>query len=186
MAQDSQEILIAKGGKIYAAPRGTTLPGDTDPRDTLDAAFEDTGFHADTGAALTAPISLLEIMAWQSARPVRRDVQTRDYQIAFNCEQFNTGNLQLAVGGGSAAETAPGVVRFDFPGDDDALDEVALVVDWEDRGNLFRLVFEDGNSTEGLDTTLVRTAAALLPVTFSALETAPFLVTDDPAFTPAS
>lgn len=182
MAQDSAEVLIAKGGAIYAAPRGTTLPADTDPRDTLDAAFEDVGYVNEDGAAFSSPVSLLEIMAWQSARPIRRDVETRDYQIAFNCEQFNAANLTLALAGGAGAETDPGVVRFDFPGDEDPLDEIALVVDWEDRGYFYRLVYEDGNSTEGFDTSLVRTAAALIPVTYKALETAPFLVTDDPGF----
>jgi hypothetical protein len=188
---DSSQLVVAKGGRVHVAPSGTPLPGDTDPREALDAAFLDVGYVTEDGVTLSGSPNVNEFMAWQSGRAVRRDVDTRDFQLSFTLEQWNGDNLQLAFGGGSVEETDPGVFRYDFPGDEDALDENAIVVDWEDRGRLFRTVWERGNVMEGVETNLVRTGLALLPVVFKVLEpdtleVPGFLVTDDDNFAPGS
>lgn len=170
MGNDPSEIIVAKNGLIRFAPAGTELPDLDDPRADVDAAFVETGYVTEDGAAFNSAIDLLEIPAWSAARAVRRDVNTRDFQIAFGLLQINPANLALSAGGGEATEPAPGVVQFSFPGDEDPLDEISLIVDWEDQGYMHRQIWDCGNVTEGLDTTLIRTAPSSLPVTYKALE----------------
>lgn len=189
--QDAREIVIAKNGAIYTAPVGTTLPDNTDPRDTLDNKFLEVGYVSEDGAHLTASPDILNVMAWQSSRPVRRDVNTREITLAFGMLQWNSENLALAFGGGSAYTTAAGVTTYEFPADEDPLDELSIVVDWEDRGYEYRVVFDNGNVTEGVDFDLVRTGPSILPVTYSVLapqtlDIPGFFVTNDPAFGPVS
>lgn len=189
--QHASEIVVAKGGAVYFAPKGTTLPANTAPRNTLDGRFLEVGYASEDGVVLNATPDILEIMAWQSGRPVRRDAQTRNYTVSFGLLQWNSENLTLAFGGGSAYTTAAGVTTYEWPADTDALDEVALVVDWEDQGYKHRMVWERGNVTDGVETNLIRTGPATLPVTYSVLDPATlsipgFYVTNSPAFGPVS
>lgn len=186
MAQDATETVIAKGAAINFGLVGVNLPDDDDPRDTLDNDFNEAGFVTEDGITFGVEVDLLEIMAMQSARPIRREANTRNYSLGFGLEQWNAPNLTLAFGGGRAITTAAGVVRYDFPTDEDALDELSMVADWEDSGYTYRLVYPSGNVTEGVDVNLVRTGPAILAVAFRALAEAPYLVTDDPAFSPIS
>lgn len=186
MTQDATEIVVAKGGAVYVAPSGTALPDKTDPRDALDPLFTEVGYVTEDGAVIGADVDLLEIMSWQKARPVRREANTRNFSAQVGLEQWNAHNLTLAFGGGVATETASGVFCYEFPTDVDPLDELALIIDYEDQGSDWRIVYASGNVTEGVESSLIRTAAAVLPVTYRALEDPPYLVTDAPSFGHAS
>ena len=197
MALTADNIVIAKGGHVYFAQTGSTLPQDTDPRDTLDNAFTEVGYISEDGASVSGGPDILEVLAWQSARPVRRETQRRDFSIGFGLLEWSAANLILAFGGGESIETATGVVRYNFPADEDALDEVSLVVDWEDSGFKHRMVWERGNVTEASESSLIRTGASILPVTYNVLDgetltnsegnkVPGFYVSDSPAFTPVS
>jgi hypothetical protein len=88
-------------------------------------------------------------------------------------------------------ETAAGVFKYTFPDDNDALDERSIVVDWQDGSKKFRLVFERGSVTEAVETNLVRSALATLPITFSVLAsetgTSPgFFLAEDTSFSAVS
>lgn len=198
MAPDPQKIVIAKGGTVYSALLGVTLPSFTDPRGSLDTDFHEVGYYSEDGVALSNTPDILEVTADQAARPVRRDVQMRSFTASFGLLEWDSENLTLSFGGGRVRQVAAGVVNYDPPADEDPLDEITLVIDWEDKGNYYRLVHERGNVTEASETTLSRRSAALLPVTYSGLDgtgaitnadgntLAWRLVTDDPNFAPVS
>jgi hypothetical protein len=197
MAQDAVEIVIAKKMAVYFAPTGTTLPANTSPRTTLAGEFVEAGFTTEDGVAVRGTPDILEVMSAQAARPVRREVQRRDFALQYAFQQWNSANLAHAFGGGEAVETAPGVTTYYFPADEDALDEVSVVADWEDQGFKHRMIWERGNVTEGIESSLIRTGPSLLPVTYSVLDgetltnaegnkVPGIYVTDSPAFSPVS
>lgn len=197
MANDATEIVIAKNGTIHSALLGASLPALTDPRATL-TGYDTVGYYSEDGVALSNAPDILEVVADQAARPVRREAQMRAFTATFGLLQWNSQNLLLSFGGGRVRQTAAGVVRYDPPADEDPLDEVTLVIDWEDKGYEYRIIHERGNVTEATETTLSRRSAALLPVTYSGLDgtgalkdqenqNLPWvLVTDDPNFSPES
>lgn len=197
MAPDPTEIMIAKDGTIHTALLGVTLPAVTDPRASLDSDFNEVGYYSEDGVGLSNGLDLLEVMSDQSARPTRREAQTRNTGLTWAMQQWNAQNMILAYGGGRSHEAAAGVVVYDPPADGDALDEVSLILDWDDKGYEYRIIFERGNVTEGSESSLQRRAAAVLPVSFSVLDGVTLtnpdgkivpwrFVTNDPAFAPVS
>ncbi len=185
--QHASEITIAHGGKVYFAPYGSTLPAKTDARIGLASQFLEVGYITEDGAHVTAAKEILEVPTWQTSRPARRDSQRNDFTVAFGLLQDNAENMVLAFGGGSAYTTAAGVTVYEFPTDEEPLDEVSLVVDYEDKGINYRLVFPYGNVVEGVDFDLMRTGPTVYPVTFSLLGgQAPYKVTNSPAYGPVS
>jgi hypothetical protein len=63
------------------------------------------------------------------------------------------------------------------------------VIDWNDGDKQYRLVCARVVATESVETNIVRTGAADLPITFSVMEddnqVTWYLVSDDPALEPA-
>lgn len=189
MPQNADELVVAARGDISIAPVGTDLPTDLG---ALDPAFVTLGYTSEEGVTFTYSESREEIMAWQRATAVRRIVTARDLTTAYQLEQWNQDTFALAFGGGEWSEPSPGVHRYDPPDDDDPLAEYCQVIDFHDGDRHSRVVIEKGGVSEDVETSLVRTSAALLPVSFKALagdqeEGAPwFFLGDDPAFAPSS
>lgn len=185
MPQNAEELVVAARGDIAIAPKGTTLPTDLG---ALDAAFTTVGYTTEEGVKFAYSENREEIMAWQSATAVRRIVTARDLVTAYELEQWNRDTFALAFGGGTWSEPTVGVFRYDPPDSDDPLSEYAQVIDFQDGERHSRVVIEKGGVSEDVETNLVRTAAAVLPVAFKAL--APddsgtsswYFLGDDPAF----
>lgn len=166
MSQDADDILVAAKGNIYIAPAGTSLPTNEDT--ALNGAFVNLGYTTEEGTSLNYGQTTEEIMAWQAADPVRRIRTGTTMTITFNLLQFNRPSFSLAFGGGTWSN-AGGSYRYDPPDADDALTEYALVCDWQDGTKASRLVVERATVSEDVQTTLVRTAAAVLPISMKAL-----------------
>jgi hypothetical protein len=188
MANDADQLVIASKGSIAVAPVGTTLPDD--PTESLNAAFVDLGYATEDGVTLTVSPDIAEFRAWQARQAVRRELNGQEIQVAFTLEQWNAENVTLALGGGEVEEVDPGVFKYTFPAGDDSLDERAIVISWADGDRSFRAAFERGNVTEAVETNLVRTNLALLPITFKVLEPDSgipgYILSDDPNFGEAS
>lgn len=182
---NAEQIAVAASGHISVAPIGTTLP--TDPTAALDDAFVDLGYVTEDGVTFTAEPTVEDINAWQSATPVRRLVTARALTVTWQGLEWNKDTFALAFGGGTWTEPTSGVYQYDPPADTDALAEYALVIDAADGDKNYRWIVKRGNVTDAVETNLVRSGAALLPVTFSALtpdgeDTAWLFLTDDAAF----
>jgi len=188
MSQDPQQLVLAGTGNIYVAPAGTTLPADTDPTAELDPAFIELGLTTTDGATFTRTPEIQEFGSWQRRRTTRREVVSETLVAAFSLQQWNSDNFSLAFGGGTFAETDPGVFKYTPPSAAESLPEYAFVLDWRDGDKNYRVVIERGNHTEAVETTLARSDLSVLPISFSALggedEDDPgwFFITDDPAF----
>lgn len=183
MAVDSSEILVGANGSVHVAPTGTTLPTDAD--EVLDDAFVDLGYVNENGVALADTKTVEPIPVWQAFYPVRRIVTDRDFTATFALAQWNKDTVKLAFGGGDV--TSPGAGQYKYtPPDPEDRDERALVVEWQDGTKNYRLVVPVCEITDAVNTNVVRTDNAELPVTLgvngSDAEAPWLLYTDDPAF----
>jgi hypothetical protein len=166
MAQDATEVVVGANGDIYVAPTGSNLPVDVD--DPLDAAFSEAlGFVSEDGVTATDGKTTQNIGAWQSFYPLRVLVTERDFRVAFVLRQWNQDTVSLAFGGGTFEAT--GSFTKYTPPDPSVLDERALVVDWADGDDLFRLVVPRCLAIEAVSTQLTRVNAADLPITMAVL-----------------
>lgn len=186
MAQDPNELVIAGTGAISVGPIGSTLP--TSPTAAL-SGYTELGYTTEDGVKFTKERDIKDFFAWQKKDPVRRELISRTLVAAYALEQWNGDTVTHAYGGGEVTEPTPGTFRYDFPTEDDALDEVTEVIDWQDGDKHYRFVIPRGTVSENVETDLMRTELSVLPVTFKAL--APlnggiaYILTDDPAFEPA-
>lgn len=189
MATSPDELVVASYGEVYVADVGTTLP--TSPTASLDAGFTGLGYVTEDGVSLSVEPEIEEFMAWQSRQAVRRELTGQSITVSFALEQWNTENLLLAFGGGEVTSPSAGVYRYEFPDDEDALQEKAIVVEWKDGARDWRFVASRGNVTDAVETSLNRSNLAVLPITFQVLDAddggAPaYILTDDSAFTTGS
>jgi hypothetical protein len=181
MAQDTDQIRVGANGHIYVAAVGTAAP--TDIATAWASGWYDLGYTDDDGVTLTDGREIEEIPVWQLLYPARRIVTGRNYTAAFNLRQWNKGTVQFAYGGGTVT-TSGGVYKFTPPAPE-VIDERALGIEWADGSLTYRIIVPRGMVTEDVETKLVRSAAADLPITFSVLGEAgvdPWhLLTNDPA-----
>lgn len=189
MATDPDQLVVASYGEIYIADTGTTLP--TSPTAALNAGFTSLGYVTEDGVTLSVEPEIEEFMAWQSRQAVRRELTGQSITVSFELEQWNTENLLLAFGGGQVTQPSAGVFKYEFPDDEDALQEKAIVVEWKDGQRDWRFVASRGNVTEAVETSLNRSNLAVLPITFQVLDAesggAPaYILTDDSAFVTGS
>lgn len=168
MPIDADEVLVAAKGNIYVAPVGTALP--TTEVATLNGAFIDLGYTSEDGVSLNFGQTTQDIGAWQSASAVRRIRTGTTMAITFNLLQFNRLSTSLAFGGGTWSNAAAASWRYDPPDEDDAIVEYAFVLDIQDGTKKTRYVLERSTVSEDVNVTLVRTNAAVLPITMKALK----------------
>ena len=189
MAQNKEEIVVALDGAVLLAPFGTTLPAKLA---APSAPFEDLGYQSSDGVSFSVTPSVTDIEAWQSATPVRKIVTARALTVKFTALQWNVSTFAAAFGGGSwseleaAKEGAPGIFRYDPPADEDSLESYSAIVDFHDGDKDYRLVVEQVQITDSVETNLARSSAATLPLSLDALtpdgkDRSWFLETNDPA-----
>ena len=186
MGKDVDEIVVGANGTVWVAPVGTTKP--TTPVAAPAVGWVDLGFASEDGVTLTDSKTFETIPVWQLFYPARRIITERDLQIGFVARQWNPDTVALAFGGGEVTEPTSGVFKYEPPAPE-FIDERAMMVDWVDGEKHYRLILPRGVATENVETNLVRSAAADLPITFGLLGddgVAPwYLLTDDPIFEPA-
>lgn len=184
--KDSDQIVVGANGAISLAPTGTVVAHD--PNDPLTGAFQDLGYATPEGVTFTDTPNVTGIPAWQSAKDVRKLVNSRIDRVAFQLLQWNDDSFPLAFGGGEWVEEESGLFRFDPPGNEDALEEHTLVIDWEDGERKWRWAGYKVNVVEGISTNIVRTGAAVLPITVEVVTADSGddwnIWTDDPSFDP--
>lgn len=188
MTQESKDIKVLASGELYVAPVGAKLPKSSD--ESLDPAFIGLGLVTEDGVTFTSGAEVEDIKSWQKPNPVRRIVTGRSYTAAAQLQQYNRENFGIAFGGGEWSEPEPGVYRYDPPADSDALAEYVVVIDAQDGDREDRAVIKRATVEGDVETQFVRNAAALLPITFSALtpddaDQPWYYLSNDESFAPA-
>jgi hypothetical protein len=185
MAQDTGQIVVGADGEIHTAPLATTAP--TTPTAAYAAGWTDAGYATEEGVKFRDTKEVTKLMGWQEFYALRHIVTSKDFQVIFVLRQFNADNVKLALGGGAVTEPSAGIFKY-VPPSPESLDERELGITWRDGSKDYRLIIPKGRAIETVETSLVRTDSANLPITFEVLGTSgvdPFYwLTDDAAFDP--
>ncbi len=189
--KETDQIVVGANGTVFVAPVGTAAPIDSDS--ALAAGWVDMGYINENGVVFRDSKTLAEIRVWQLFYVARRIVTGRDAQIVFALSQWNDDTVKLGFGGGTVTEPdpvgRPGEYKY-VPPAPETIDERAAIVAWTDGTRDYRLHIPRGMVVEAVETNLVRTSNAELPITFgiNGSDTGnPWeLFTDDPAFNPAA
>lgn len=188
---DADEVVVGANGNVYVAPLGTAAP--VDPTTPPAAAWIDIGYTTEDGIEQTPSVETNEVRAWQAFYPIRRTITGRGLTIGFSILQWNKNTVPFAFGGGSVVQVPatagpPAVAahsRYNPPAPG-AIDERAMIVHWVDGSKIYRLVIPKGMNTDLGASSLTKSDASALPITFTVLGTDgadPFyLITNDPAF----
>jgi hypothetical protein len=161
----STQVVVGANGTVWVCPYNTAV-APTDSTAAPNTVFENVGFISEDGATFTEGKDITDINAWQSFFPIRRLVTGRSVQVSFALREWNRRTIQFALGG-TVSGTAPGPYTY-TPPSPSALQVKALILDWVDGAKNYRLYIPQGIVSEAVETTLARTAAADLPVTFAA------------------
>jgi hypothetical protein len=186
MSNDAAQVVVGANGSVWVAATSGGAP--TDVATPLDGDWTDLGFISEDGATFTEGKDITDIGAWQSFYPIRRIITGRSIQLSFALRQWNKDTIEFALGG--AVEENTGEFKYTPPSPEE-FEERAVILEWADGTKAYRLYMPRGIVSESVETSLVRTAAADLPVTFAATDPgagvdAYTLFTDDPAFAAAS
>jgi hypothetical protein len=186
MSANSDQVVVGAAGRVYVAPVGTTLP--TSPTATLDSAFADLGYVSEEGVTLAFAVTTEDVIAWQTSFPIRRIGTGFEGSASFTLLQFNADTVAVAFGGGAVTEPTPGVYKYTPPAASDVA-EYAAVIEWADGLKDYRWVINRCTVSDGVETNIVRNAAASLPISLSVLgddgQDPWYLLTNDPALAPA-
>lgn len=161
MTVDASEVVVGASGTVYVAAEGTAVPTDLT---ALSASWTNIGYVSEDGVKFTGGSSVEDIGAWQSQYPIRKIITSRTASVEFVMRQWNGETLKLAFGGGSVV-TAGGNTTY-APPSASTLDPRAMVIEWVDGTETFRLVIPRGMVSGDVQTDLVRSSAADLPVSF--------------------
>ena len=187
---DADEIVIAGNGHIRVAPVGTAAPADMSA--SYSATWLDLGYVSEDGATVTPNIELMEVNAWQSLHPVRRQIVSRTDEFSFSLLQWSRTTLPFVLGGGAIETTGTGstlIHTYEPQVAGDEPDYRAFSIEWSDGDKEYRLFAAKALVTDPAELALTRSAETPLPVTVSALAEGgalPFYIyTNDPAFAAA-
>lgn len=185
MTLNPDAITVAQSGNVYVGALTDTPP--TDPSDTPSSPFLHTGLISEEGATFVDSKTLEPIPVWQLFYPARRIVTEKDATVAFAMSEWNNTTVPLAYGGGEITEPASGIYRYAPPAPG-VIDERQMIIKWVDGDKDYMLVIPRGMVTEDVETNLIRTDNAELPITFgvNGQESVDpwYLLTNDPALQP--
>lgn len=190
MANDATEVVVGTNGKIWVGPTDAAAPDDVaTAMDTVDAEWLELGYISEEGAKFSEGKTVADINAWQSFYPIRRIITGRSVTLAFSLRQWNKDTVEFALGGTVADNNGEYTYTPPTP---DQLDNRSVTLEWFDGDKSYRLYMPAGIVSENVEISLMRTAAADLPITFAATDPGvdgngdPIsiytLFTDDPAF----
>lgn len=183
MPQNADQIRIAPGGAIYVANPGTVAPADETV--AMGVGWYDLGFASEKGANWKDKKTSKKIGVWQSAYPGRIVPSSREGSLEFDLMQWNRATLNLAQGGGTHSTVSTGHFKYQPPAASN-IDYRMMCLEWVDGNFTYRLICTKGLVTSGIDTTLVRDDAAMIPITYEYLGQATgvdpwYLLTNDPS-----
>lgn len=160
MTLDASQVRVASNGYIRVAPINTAAPATV--LTTPDPAWLDLGYAGEDGVTLARSITTEDIMGWQSSTPLRRIVTASILEVKFTLMQSNIDTMALYFNA-----TINGA-DLDLPIDPVAV-EKALLVEWLDGTEEYRLYMGRAQLGEVGDASLTRGDAVKYEMTFTAL-----------------
>jgi hypothetical protein len=164
-ALSAAEIRVGGTGTVYVAPDGTAGPANITAAWT---GFVNQGYTTEEGARIARSMDTEMVKVWQSISVVRYLITGIDLTAAFDLMQFNRDTIPLYFGGGSIVNQGGGSFRYDISSTP-TIDERVLGIEWIDGSITYRFVIGRGMVKETGESSVTRTAAISLPMTFGAM-----------------
>lgn len=161
-SQDANAITVGANGRVMVAPYASVVSWPTNVSTALDVAFVDMGLVSEDGVNFTNGQEITDINAWQSFYPVRKIVASKSTRVEFVLKQWDHYTVPLALGGGTV--TAVSGVHTYLPPDASVLDLRAVVIEWTDGSEIYRLVIPRGLATGEVSSVIARTGSIDLPI----------------------
>lgn len=166
---NANQVVVGANGKVWVAPITSSggPAGPTNSGTALAAGWMDVGYITEDGVTFTEGKDITDIGAWQSFYPIRYIVNSRLVTASFSMRQWNSATVEFALGG----DVTGGPTEFKYePPAPEVLDLRQMVIEWFDNTKTYRLYIRQGLVTENVETNLVRTDSAVLPITFGAMD----------------
>jgi len=161
---NASEIRVAGTGTVYVAPAHTAAP--VDFTKNWDSPWVNLGYTSSDGVKFVKKDKLDPVDTWQSVAPIRYVFADRDFSVKFSLLQINSDTLPFFL---SSGVKAAGTNSFEIAAAP-AVDERALGIEFSDGPNVVhRFYIPRGAVTETDETSITRTSAIKLGVTFTAL-----------------
>jgi len=160
---NASEIRVAGTGTIYVAPAHTASP--VDFTKSWDSSWVNLGYTTSDGVKFVKKDKLDPVDTWQSVAAIRYVFSDRDFSVKFSLLQINSDTLPFFF---SSGVKAVGTTLFEIAAAP-TVDERALGIEFGDGPNITRFYIPRGAVTETDETSITRTSAIKLGVTFTAL-----------------
>lgn len=167
MSLEPEEILVASTGHLYRAPVGTAFP-DTIDDDVDETLWTELGYTSEAGPRFRFGRDTTAIRGWQSRDPLRILVTATPRSVAADLLQLNQNTFDTAMGGGTWETQGAGLYHYTPPADS-AVDEFALIVEFEDGDERVRFGYRKCFNQSATEFALVNNAPVMLPVDFAIL-----------------
>ncbi|GGW89456.1 hypothetical protein [Streptomyces noursei] len=180
MANDAAKIRFAPNGGLFMAPAPgpagstTVLPTDVGDGKAPPEGYKGLGYVDEGGVTITPSIETDPVNVWQSAVPVLYNVKSAAFQVKATLMEFNQLTTELFFG----AKWVPvkdnkqqdtGTYRLDLSSTPE-LSELSLVVDWSQKGILYRCVMPRAMVSDRGAIQLQRAESGKFELTIDALD----------------
>lgn len=168
-ALDSTATLVGGVHHIFVAAFGSTMPTGigASPGASLDNAFSDLGYTADSGSSFGVDTQSTDLYASQSYDPIRTIITSRKATVTAPLIEWNEDSIITAFGGG-AITSVTGGWKYTPPTAGNPT-PVSVVVDILDGDVMTRIALERGLVVGSVEATFSKSAFATLPISISAL-----------------
>lgn len=176
---NADNIRFAPSGMLYLAPAGGSLvlPTEVGDGETAPAGYKALGYVSEEGVTLTPTIQTTPLNAWQSAAPVLYNVDSAAFQISATLleasklvtETFFGTTWEEVMEDVGGTPTPTGTYKLDLSSLPE-LKEFSLVVDWNYKGKLWRVVIARSMVSERGAITLQRTQSKSFQLTIDAMD----------------
>ena len=161
----SKHFKFCANARIRVAKVGAAVP--TDFKTDYSVDWVELGYIDEKGVIIDDTKTMADIKSQQEFYPTAKMINERKHTLQFNLQEWTKDSVSLAFGGGTWS-TVNGVNQY-TPPDPSLVDNRQLALDWTVNGVHWRWVVTNGLVTSNTQTTLVKSAEALLPITFEAL-----------------
>jgi|GEM_PF-2300173 len=165
MPLNASEIRVAGTGRVLVAPAHTAPPANF-TTDWSSPPWLDLGYTTSDGVKFTKKDKLDPIDTWQTVAAIRYVYSDRDLSLKFSLLQVNMDTLAFFFGTPLSPPTGLSLEIAASP----RVDERALGIEFRDGPTItHRFVVHRGVVTETDETSITRTSAIKLGITFTAL-----------------